>query len=205
MPQAVVVAPEIFQIAPQGSVSAAFELEIMSMRWGILTAALLLAGAAQAQSSVGGAVNDAGNMVGTAASSAVNSTASLVNANPKQVPPILEEALKRPYTLAGTATCAELTKTVTALNAVLGADVDQPVPPNSNSSSTELAMAAGQSAVGMFIPGTGLIRQLSGAAAAQRHAQAAVFAGSIRRAFLKGLGQARRCAPPAAPLPAALR
>ena len=66
-------------------------------------------------------------------------------------------------------------------------------------------MAAGQSAVSMFIPGTGLIRQISGAAAAEKHARTAVYAGSIRRGFLKGLGQTKRCAPPAAPLPAALK
>jgi hypothetical protein len=170
-----------------------------------LLVALTLAGAAQAQSGVGGAVNSAGNMVGSAVNSAVDSTASLVNANPKKVPQILEDAIKRPYTLQGTANCAQLTASVQALDAVLGPDVDAPPPPSSDNSGTELAMAAGQSAVSMFIPGTGLIRQMSGAAAAQKHAQTAVYAGSIRRGFLKGLGQAKRCAPPAAPLPAALQ
>jgi len=167
-------------------------------------AALLLAGTAMAQSSVSGAANDAGKFVGSAASSAANTTTGLVNANPKEVPPILEDAIKHPYKLAGTATCAELTASVNALTAVLGPDVDQPAP-KGKSNSTEIAMAAGQGAVTAFIPATGLIKQVSGAAAAQKHAQAAVYAGSVRRGFLKGMGQAKRCAPPAAPLAAALR
>ena len=103
------------------------------------------------------------------------------------------------------ANCAQLTASVQALDAVLGPDVDAPPPPSSDNTGTELAMAAGQSAVSMFIPGTGLIRQISGAAAAEKHARTAVYAGSIRRGFLKGLGQTKRCAPPAAPLPAALK
>ena len=177
---------------------------ILTMR--VLTSGLLvalsLAGVAQAQTNP---VTGAGNMVGSAVTSAVNSTASLVNANPRQVPPILEDAIKRPYTLQGTANCAQLTASVQALDAVLGPDVDAPPPPSSDNTGTELAMAAGQSAVSMFIPGTGLIRQISGAAAAEKHARTAVYAGSIRRGFLKGLGQAKRCAQPAAPLPAALQ
>ena len=176
------------------------------MRLAVLALGLgLVAGAAQAQSGSSVPASGPGSMVGSAVTGAVNSTASLVNANPPKVPPILEDAIRQPYTLTGAANCAEITASVQALNAVLGADVDQPPPPSSNNTGTDLAMAAGQSAVGMFIPGTGLIRQLSGAAAAEKHARTAVYAGSVRRGFLKGLGQARRCSPPAAPLAAALK
>ena len=60
-------------------------------------------------------------------------------------------------------------------------------------------MDAGQDTINSLIPGRFIIRRLSGAYAAQRKAVAAVYAGSVRRGFLKGLGTAKGCAPPAAP------
>jgi hypothetical protein len=50
-----------------------------------------------------------------------------------------------------------------------------------------------------FIPGRGWIRRLSGAEQHSRHVQSAIQAGRMRRAFLKGTGMQRNCAPPAAP------
>ncbi|MDI6624829.1 MAG: hypothetical protein QME55_08875, partial [Brevundimonas sp.] len=50
-----------------------------------------------------------------------------------------------------------------------------------------------------FIPGRSWIRRLSGAEQHSRHVQAAIQAGRMRRAFLKGVGMNRNCAPPAAP------
>ena len=56
-----------------------------------------------------------------------------------------------------------------------------------------------QAAVGAFIPFRGLIREVSGANAQEKKVQAAVYAGSVRRAFLKGVGQQRGCRYPARP------
>jgi hypothetical protein len=43
------------------------------------------------------------------------------------------------------------------------------------------------------------VRKLSGAERYERKVAAAIAAGSVRRAYLKGLGQAAGCAAPAAP------
>jgi hypothetical protein len=50
-----------------------------------------------------------------------------------------------------------------------------------------------------FIPGRSWIRRLSGAEQHSRQVQAAIQAGRMRRAFLKGIGMQANCAPPAAP------
>jgi hypothetical protein len=55
------------------------------------------------------------------------------------------------------------------------------------------------SAVGSFIPFRSVLRELSGAADHQRAFQAAIYAGAVRRGFLKGLGQQQGCAYPARP------
>jgi hypothetical protein len=46
----------------------------------------------------------------------------------------------------------------------------------------------------------GWVRKLSGAERYSKQVAAAIAAGSIRRAFLKGLGQAAACPVPATPL-----
>ena len=56
-----------------------------------------------------------------------------------------------------------------------------------------------QSLVGSLIPFRGVLRELTGAAGHQREFQAAIYAGAVRRGFLKGLGQQKGCAYPARP------
>jgi hypothetical protein len=43
------------------------------------------------------------------------------------------------------------------------------------------------------------VRKLSGAERHDRFVQAAINGGAVRRAYLKGLGEAHGCQPPAAP------
>ena len=50
-----------------------------------------------------------------------------------------------------------------------------------------------------FIPGRSWVRRLSGAHSHSQAVKKAVQAGLQRRAFLKGIGQQKNCAPPAAP------
>ena len=50
-----------------------------------------------------------------------------------------------------------------------------------------------------FIPLRSWVRRLTGAEQHSRQVQAAIQAGRQRRAFLKGMGMQRNCAPPAAP------
>ena len=58
-------------------------------------------------------------------------------------------------------------------------------------------MAAG--AASDAIPFRGWVRKLTGAERHDSFVQAAIIAGGVRRAYLKGLGEARGCDMPAAP------
>jgi len=117
-----------------------------------------------------------------------------------KVAPLLERVMKEPYSTAGLTNCRRIAAAVSALNGVLGPDLDKPVPPGKEEERAELTAAAADAVVGSIIPGEALVRHLTGADKAQKHAAAAVFAGSVRRGFLKGLGKSKGCHPPAAPL-----
>jgi hypothetical protein len=132
--------------------------------------------------------------------SILESPLSDVNLKKRHIPPVLIDAQAHPYSTAGMTDCARIGAAVKALDAVLGRDVDVPVTTKRNGNH-DLAMDAGQDVMNSLIPGRFIIRRISGAEAAQRRAVAAVFAGSVRRGFLKGIGLSKGCKPPAAPLP----
>jgi hypothetical protein len=115
-------------------------------------------------------------------------------------PPALLKIRDRPYAIDGLKDCKAIAAAVIELDEALGRDVDQPSTGKKPSETTELSMDAGQDTINSLIPGRFIIRRLSGATDARRKAVAAVYAGSIRRGFLKGLGAAKGCKPPAAPL-----
>ena len=48
---------------------------------------------------------------------------------------------------------------------------------------------------GLIVPVRGLVREVSGAASAQRELEAAIAAGFARRGFLRGVYQTRGCKP----------
>ena len=86
------------------------------------------------------------------------------------------------------------------LDAALGADLD--THPEQPSLST-VGRATGLGAVARLasdaIPFRGWVRALSGAERHDQFVQAAIEAGLVRRAYLKGLGEAAGCQPPATP------
>jgi hypothetical protein len=122
------------------------------------------------------------------------------------IPAILEQARKAPYETPADRSCDALATELVQLEAALGADLDVP-PTDSNPGLVERgAHAAGDAAVGAvrrtaegLIPYRGWLRKLTGAERYSREVAAAIAAGSIRRAYLKGLGRATGCEPPAAP------
>ncbi|MEG1452495.1 MAG: hypothetical protein RSC22_06840, partial [Brevundimonas sp.] len=63
----------------------------------------------------------------------------------------------------------------------------------------DATLDAVRSTVTDFIPARSWVRRLTGADRHSKEVQAAVRAGLQRRAFLKGIGQQKNCAPPAAP------
>jgi len=109
-----------------------------------------------------------------------------------EVPPELLEVMNNPYSLAGLKTCRQMSAEIARMTSVLGPDVDA-VQAKSGETATEAVLGTAESVVGSLIPGAGIMRRLSGADAAQRKAQAAVFAGSLRRAYLKGRAGGRGC------------
>ena len=116
-----------------------------------------------------------------------------LNLRAKKVPEVLIAAQDAPYSLRGLRTCAQFSHAITGLNAVLGDDIDVAQAKGQRVNTGRLA----KSAIGSFIPFEGVIKEVSGANAHERSVQSAIYAGSVRRAFLKGVGQSRGCPYPA--------
>lgn len=124
-----------------------------------------------------------------------------------EIPPALVEARKGPYAALPEPNCAALAVEVQKLDAVLGTDLDAP-PTSSNPGLVERGgEAIGDAAVGAIrgaaegvVPFRGWIRKITGAERYSREVAAAIAAGTVRRAYLKGVGQAIGCQSPAAPL-----
>jgi hypothetical protein len=125
-----------------------------------------------------------------------------LNITRQGIPPILLAAITDPYGLPSPLDCPEITKQVHALTVALGADFDEPDTPQSPSltkKTGKIALALFHGAAESLLPFAGYVRTLSGA---QRHDQLvieAITAGSVRRGYLKGLGESRRCPRPATP------
>jgi hypothetical protein len=158
--------------------------------------------------------SDSGDQVVRSSSDTNNSwgdafTAPLedLNLRRENIPAILESAITKPYDLTGLDHCDAISAEVTQLDALLGRDFDEPPPPKDTSTMTEKgSRMANKAAVGSvrnatrsLIPFRGLVRQMTGAEKHQKEVDTAIQAGKVRRAYLKGVGMNKNCAPPAAP------
>lgn len=110
-----------------------------------------------------------------------------------KVAPEIERVMAAPYSLKGISSCAQFKTAIGKLTAVLGPDVDSPQTQSKDKTPAEAALSLGESAAGGIIPFSGLVRRITGAEARQKYAQAAVYAGSVRRAYLKGTARAKGC------------
>lgn len=145
--------------------------------------------------------------VGSQVTQAATSPLTDFNLVQAEIPTALVAAQKAPYLPPPDRTCAGLAAEVTALDAVLGPDLDTQATP-ANPGLVERGMtAAGDAAIGVvrgtaerIVPYRSWVRRLSGAERYSKEVAAAIAAGTIRRSFLKGLGQAGGCQAPAAPL-----
>lgn len=108
------------------------------------------------------------------------------------IPLPIQQAAAAPYSLRGLKTCAQLSRAVFELNDVLGPDYDGAVTTHENKVG-KLAEAGGKTIVNTIIPFRGLVREVSGAAPAERHLDADIRAALARRGFLRGVATARRC------------
>jgi hypothetical protein len=119
-----------------------------------------------------------------------------------EIPAVLAEAQKAPYATPADRSCPALAAEVRALDVALGTDLDLPAAhPDAGlvERGGDAAIDTVRGAAEGVLPFRGWIRKLSGAERYAKEVSAAIAAGGIRRAYLKGLGQAAGCAPPAAP------
>lgn len=120
-----------------------------------------------------------------------------LNLRHAKIAPILATARKKPYGLDAIDSCDAIASEVAALDAALGADIDTA---EGKAVATRFANGAGRIARSMimsFVPFHSVVREVSGASARQHTYERALYAGSARRAFLKGVGEERGCAYPA--------
>lgn len=120
------------------------------------------------------------------------------------VPPVLEEADQHPYLIPFDQSCAALALEIQRLDEVLGADLDVPASANTptliergGETVQNAAVGALQRTAQGFIPFRSWVRKLTGAEKYAKHVAAAIVAGSIRRAFLKGIASSKGCPWPA--------
>lgn len=170
----------------------------MQTRKLVLLSAMLLAGAPPA---LAAAVNPAAPQKDTTVGDVVTSPLSDVNVKKKDIPPLLTKVLEDPYTLEGLKKCGQIADAVEELNGVLGADFDEVDPEDKEQKRRNGRMGVAGNVLNSFIPFRWVIREVSGANKADDAYRVAVYAGAVRRGFLKGYGKAKGCKPPAAPAP----
>ena len=176
------------------------------------TSALTLACAALALSVAGCASPDTAKGAaheGVQIQKAVEAPLADLNLVKEKIPPVLLAALKAPYALPSQRACPDLANEVRALDGALGADLDTPPTPSNpglvergTNAIGDAANDALRGAAESVIPFRGWVRKLDGAERHSKEVAAAIAAGSVRRAFLKGVGQTLGCEAPAAPLSA---
>ncbi|MEP2140280.1 MAG: hypothetical protein ABJP70_11075 [Erythrobacter sp.] len=117
----------------------------------------------------------------------------------KNIPKKLKKVQNKPYSLKGMGSCSAIRQEILELDEVLGPDVNVKTSKSKGKKREETAGRVASGAVGSIIPFGGLIGEVSGANAKRRKYNRAVYAGTVRRGFLKGVGLERGCAAPARP------
>jgi len=159
---------------------------IKALRLALLPCSCVIASSALAQTAVSQDQISAGDVATTPLSD--------FNIKKDEVPAVLVTAREKPYSLAGMTRCSAITTEIAQLDGVLGDDID--IARDDGGSNISVGNVA-KSLVRSLIPFGGVIRELSGANAQERKWEEAIYAGSARRAFLKGVGQQRGCKYPA--------
>lgn len=168
--------------------------------------ALWVAGASLAGCAAGRSMGHGVSTVASGFGTAATAPLEDLNLRRETIPTVLLQAQANPYDRRNLDECSTITAEVRRLDEALGPDLDEPPAPDGRLISERASDAAARAALDAirdgvtdFIPGRSWIRQLSGAEQHSRRVQAAIQAGRLRRAYLKGLGMQANCAPPAAP------
>ncbi len=116
------------------------------------------------------------------------------------IPAVLVDAQKRPYVAPADHSCPALAAEVRALDEVLGPDLDAPASASNPGLIERGSTAVGDAAVSAVrgaaqgvVPFRGWVRKLTGAERYSKEVAAAIAAGTVRRAFLKGVAVTRGC------------
>jgi hypothetical protein len=132
--------------------------------------------------------------------SAATTPLSDLNIVKAEIPAVLKKSVKAPYQIPADQTCTGIALEIHKLDEVLGADINTPVT-KANPPLIEWGMeSVNDATIGTIkhsaegvIPFRGWVRKLSGAERYSKDVSAAITAGSIRRAFLKGIGSSHEC------------
>ncbi|MDB5454142.1 MAG: hypothetical protein JWO33_2720 [Caulobacteraceae bacterium] len=178
------------------------------MRRVAIAAALVLAGCAGA----GESAKTAGERVEAKAPGALAQPLHDINVLRTKIPPVLLEAMDRPYVPPQPLTCREVINQIRPLDEALGPDLDAPPSLDNPSAMERNGVMAGDAitsavrgAATDIIPLRSWVRMLTGAERYDNLVKASITAGAVRRAYLKGIGVQLDCLPPAAPQPIALK
>lgn len=112
----------------------------------------------------------------------------------RSIPDALATAVEAPYAIEDPADCTTLAAEIGRLDAVLGPDLDEKQA-KPGGAAGEMLFDAFQGA--LDIPFRGAVRKITGAEKRDRARAAAVLAGMVRRAWLKGVAHNAGCAAPA--------
>ena len=125
-----------------------------------------------------------------------------LNVMKTDIPSILLRTLEDPYARPARGwKCSTLAALIRPLDAALGPDLDRIPPGDENllERGKTTALGAAADLASDAIPFRGWVRKLTGAERHDKLVQSAIVAGDVRRAYLKGLGEARGCPPSASP------
>lgn len=113
----------------------------------------------------------------------------------KKIPPELEAMMETPYALKGMRYCRHYVAEVKMIDEMVGPDVDsaEAMAEKAKQTPAEFAFGATEALAGGLIPFSGVVRFISGAQKREQYAASALYAGSLRRAFLKGTARAKGC------------
>lgn len=155
---------------------------------------LLVTGAASAQDQPGSQNGDPPKKesAGKRAGEIVTQPVRDVGIEKTKIPPILEAAAESPYRAPKGKGCPAITGELAQLNDALGPDFGVGTKENEDKTG-KIASAGGSWVVNSLIPFRGLVREVSGAAPAERRLNAAITAGAARRGYLRGLSESRGC------------
>ena len=137
-----------------------------------IMATLLLSGTAMAQDKA--KKDDTLDKAGTIASQPARD----IGLDKDEIPPVLTKAVDNPYAAPASRSCKGLNRELGALNAALGEDFTASKEANEDRTG-KIAEAIGKTVVNSLIPFRGLVREISGAAPAERRLQAAATADAM--------------------------